>query len=562
MNWMIEGIADPEKMQRQQLQFSDMWRIKTRTIPSQHFHLSLPLQMQACSVSGDPINHTYLSHIESFQADRSKVYAQEDKDRSVLWENDPNQYALRCLYMLLSSPSTWVPVQIDISAYVAMIYRLHCCLLSHMCVPHLPSPSRFFQSALPYMYFNPKAKCHLGIAPGLHTCVKKSHACFRKIVSYFRHPCRPLYRKAALGLRVLSSRILNTWAVPGLNVAVPRIHEANKKLISRDRCLNCQAVLENVHSLIVLDAAQMYEVVPRQDVISSVCKLTANLKPTISVFVDRSLKLGGYLCSKPSVNIAQATSWFDGPTLLAFVLITLAQNIVLCGGITWCQVNGVPIGGIFSSAIAGIVLGTSEDEWESLWDAVYARIVPPDSVQASKLPFPHLAAKYPRSLLFDPQRYEDDLFLNSKSLCPPCLELIPPSVYSVDFDLSKNGRKVIWADLLISSVSDGTINIAPKQSTLSTYWRDFYLDKLTLMVPPWLGQFSRSRNIIISTLSGRLARLTQMLLTPDALSEALATDLIKWLVAGYPLKVMYSLWCKVAAPKAAQVKAMIRRCMP
>ena len=52
---------------------------------------------------------------------------------------------------------------------------------------------------------------------------------------------------------------------------------------------------------------------------------------------------------------------------LAFVAVTLVQSVVTCGGVSWRQVGGMPIGGIFSSVLAAIVLGLDEPKWERKW---------------------------------------------------------------------------------------------------------------------------------------------------------------------------------------------------
>ncbi len=87
-----------------------------------------------------------------------RVFAQEDKDKAVLWAQDPVQYTLQAMHFLTSNPALWLPAQVEPRAYSAMILNAHVARLRPLCVPHLPSPRLFLERCIPTMYFNPKEK--------------------------------------------------------------------------------------------------------------------------------------------------------------------------------------------------------------------------------------------------------------------------------------------------------------------------------------------------------------------------------------------------------------------
>ena len=115
----------------------------------------------------------------------------------------------------------------------------------------------------------------------------------------------------------------------------------------------------------------------------------------------------------------------------------------------------------------------------------------------------------------------------------------------VKFDLAEYGYRVMWTDLVIDALADGSISISPKQAALGTFMHDVVVDKLNVSIPPWLGQYTRSPTILSGVMAGRVSRLVQMGLSSNDMQEAIATDTVRWLMAGYPIKILSKLWSRV-----------------
>ena len=285
--------------------------------------------------------------------------------------------------------------------------------------------------------------------------------------------------------------------------------------------------------MLVVDAAQMYEVVPRALVLADTRRLLATLPPKHGVLVDHGIRLAGNARRKPRV-VPSAMTWFSSDSLLSFTFLALLQCVVLCGGLQWAQNEGVPIGGIFSSVLSNIVLGYAENRWDLCWRALPM--------------FKHVPSYWSRKHLFAPLRYEDDLFIASRSICIPCIKQVVPNVYPVSFDETYSGSRVVWTDLVVTATSEGSVHIQPKQGSPAMLWQDWQDDVGNMSIPPYIGQLTRSSVVITGTLAGRVSRLNQMCLDYRTFRIAAITDVIKWLHAGYSLTTLIALWRKVRIP--------------
>ena len=105
--------------------------------------------------------------------------------------------------------------------------------------------------------------------------------------------------------------------------------------------------------------------------------------------------------------------------------------------------------------------------------------------------------------------------------------------------------------------TDGKLHICPKLGTLEAYTVALLDDKVTISVPPWLGQFPRSVTTLRGMLAGRISRLNQMQLTSAVFHEACCVDLVKWLSAGYSVSTLKFLWAKVRTPGSHVVRKFL-----
>ena len=383
----------------------------------------------------------------------------------------------------------------------------------------------------------------------MHVCKKPGHACYRKIVSFVQHPLRTLYRRGGRAIKILLNCKVKHWSVTNLKVATTEVREAFNQLVESPICVCCgKAIDSDSISMLVVDAAQMYEVIPRETVISNARVLISRIRSDQGVLVWHTPHLAGHVCRKPPV-VPMASSWYDGVTMIAVIALVLAQCIVFCGGFTWEQLDGVPIGGVLSSVLAGLVLGMAEERWEALWPHEYHfRYLPPGQT---------------RSQTFAALRYEDDLLLGTRSICNVdkhgCLEKVSKWVYPVEFDPSDRGRQCIWTDLHITALGGNEIRIQPKQASMISFWTDMVNDKLNVSTPPWLDCYVRDPTILSGMLAGRLSRLNQMQLSPRVYMEAIACDVIKWLIAGYPVRVLEALYRPVRVVGAQHVRKFLCR---
>lgn len=97
---LIENPIAFESLQRSQNKFLKEWCIKTnvrmsacRTIPR-----SCTRSLSCILPSGTPHSQQFHDYVAEFQPHDSQVYAQEDKDKSVLWQQQAECYVARCMF--------------------------------------------------------------------------------------------------------------------------------------------------------------------------------------------------------------------------------------------------------------------------------------------------------------------------------------------------------------------------------------------------------------------------------------------------------------------------------
>lgn len=291
---------------------------------------------------------------------------------------------------------------------------------------------------------------------------------------------------------------------------------------------------------VVKDAAQMYEVIPRAQIIADAQTLLGYLQTDQGVLVRHEPPLRGYVCRKPRI-MPQKCSWFDGPTLLGFVLITLQQDIATCGGFLWTQKAGIPIGGIFSSVLANLILALAEQR----------KTTSREFCMRFTLPGTHLSSA------FFPARNEGGLLLVTKCLCTACLASITDLVYPISFDTADQGSKVLWTDMLIITSREHEIQIIPKQNEIPQYFNDLLLEKYNMSIPPFLNMFTKPVTVLRSTLAGRLTRLNQISLDDYEFLQTVTTDLLRWCNAGYPPRILAHVWSTIRVRRANEVRKFL-----
>lgn len=233
----------------------------------------------------------------------------------------------------------------------------------------------------------------------------------------------------------------------------------------------------------------------------------------------------------------------SGPHIAALITLVLKQCVARLGSLYFIQKTGVPIGGVFSSVFANIVLGKQEETFDMRWEARQSRYR-----SARQRPFLR------RYQVFAACRYEDDLLVFSEVICEDCLKVIIDHLYSVSFDESGRGSGSIWTDLVIVSHGPCHIGFTPKNGDIFSMTSEWIYGKLPLS-PPWIGGFVRDPAILVNIWSCKLSRLNQMNLPMNVYVDAVQTEVLKWILNGYTPNVLL----KLIKPIRAQGVKILRR---
>ena len=116
------------------------------------------------------------------------------------------------------------------------------------------------------------------------------------------HPMRWQYRKTSKALRLLVLRVLKTWSSEGLHKSAQEIYAGARALKPENFCICCGKPLPwNRPISAVMDAAQMYEVVPRPLSIQDTQTILARLRNGVGVLMQSGPGLNGCLTPGPEV---------------------------------------------------------------------------------------------------------------------------------------------------------------------------------------------------------------------------------------------------------------------
>ena len=286
---------------------------------------------------------------------------------------------------------------------------------------------------VPYGYGTVEAKCFQGsVATGWqHTCVKRSHSCFRKIVSWGRceTSVRRIVRQVSRATTLLVSKYFLGWETLSLKTSVTDLRKRLAKLDFGCACCPKCGANRNGMSLLVADAGQMYEQIKPADVLANMERVVALAEHEgyRAVVLTQCKKLRGSLCRSEHVAVNGADAW-PFRDLVKVLKLSLREALLNArwGDRILRQASGSPIGGLMSRLNAMLALGPSECDFA-------CRPSAPTAAQLAAV------------------RYVDDLLLVS-TWCLGCLKPLIDQVYPshIRFDVEQASyTKVAWLDVCV-----------------------------------------------------------------------------------------------------------------
>lgn len=163
------------------------------------------------------------------------------------------------------------------------------------------------------MYINIKTKCfQSGVG---RVCIKPSHACCRRVVSWAAHPCRWMYKQNAQALE-----------------AVVRLWDKG------------------------FETADLFSAV--KDLRGAVAQLEHEHSFTFGVVTQKSRKLHFWF-ARNNFRPSQGATLHRWDDVITITDLALGQTCVQVGPCVYEQCRGVPIGGFLSKQCASIFLGVS-----------------------------------------------------------------------------------------------------------------------------------------------------------------------------------------------------------
>ena len=523
---------------------------KTYTRCWNHIQACRDLPDACCfaNVSHDLTDHW--TYVEQLRVPPGFVAVQEDKDKASCWLLPCAVYNKLFALMVRQDAEHWVRHSGNVVDIVEHYRQLHEDKLpSHLRL--YCACSRWKRWRLSYMYINIKSKCfESGVG---RVCLKPSHACCRRIVSWATHPCKWLYK---LNARALEGAV-RLWgkgfethdlfsAVHDLRLAVDKLNHSHGFVHC---CYKCHSPKQPL-CVWVGDAAQLFEEVCRDEVLTRLKAILAELCETsdaaYGIVTKKSRRLHYWLARKnfrPSAA-ARLHRWDE---MVAIAEVALAQTCVRVGPVLFQQCRGVPIGGFLSKQCASIYLVFSEAQW----------------VQNAK---EEHGLRYPPQLSFceavAATRYVDDLVLVSSVLCGACLNNLPGSIYQqpVSFDAAKPAQLgVPWLDVWLRC--DG-LNLDVLAHGIEGPWRTAAAGgdvgpptKFRLM--PFQGVAMLDEPMLLALLNGKLDRWRSLDLLHVNLLRVVGCELQIWALHGYPLGVMLRIWRRGRHCRAAVRHARI-----
>ena len=496
-------------------------------------HIQGWLWSRAKSECNDFTQH--LAYAEKLTVPQGHVAVQEDKDKAACWIMPVTVYHKLLVLMVNQDKHHWLPHKGLICDIIETYRAQH----EQQLPPYLQPfalRSRWRKWQLPYMYINIKTKCfQSGVG---RVCIKPSHACCRRVVSWAAHPCRWMYKQNAKALEA----VVRLWgkgfetadlfsAVKDLRGAVAQLEHQHSFTCA---CFRCGAPKQPLCAW-VGDAAQLFEEISRHEVLHRLRKLITELQNTSNAFgvvTKKSRKLHFWF-ARNNFRPSQGATLHRWDDIITITDLGLGQTCVQVGPCVYEQCRGVPIGGFLSKQCASIFLGVSEQAFvEKLARDENNGWCPPG------FSFQNTVAA---------TRYVDDLALVSTTLCSACLGELPGHIYDqpVSFDETKPSELGLpWLDVwLTCSGSDLNVHAHGMEHA----WRnEAALGRVSLptkfRLMPFQGHAMLDVSLLSAILNGKLNRLLSLDLSANDMKRAVECELQIWLLHGYPLQTILHIW--------------------
>ena len=414
--------------------------------------------------------HEYISAFRTSDYSES-AFIPDDKCKKFAWIMD------RCTYLTLLSSfvfaaATWSTTMLSVAEANSWVAGMLCRVLGKKLAKKLGvEPGSF---VLPYSYGTLKSKCWTDT--GMKFCRKRGHSCIRKIVSYFGWKKRNLWRsmhRAWDSILKHFGESCDTWSLSDASQrlrcmsSLPTVCPQGNNFCSR--CFRAMADLEGCTG----DAGQFFEMVQANTAVAEaeeLLKLFTTSGCNVVTVKHPSRKRQAWFGSKGN-KFSQKTAVWSVQELFRAFLGAMLVCLTSVGDRVFC-LQCLPIGGLLSKTGACIVLGGQERRWKQS---------PQCQVEEgfrSHVPWEKAVLHF---------RYIDDIVLISRIYCSRCLRFAVAKMYSVPFDCSSPGERILcWLDMKIF-LDSGELGLFFKPLFPSPPWHSnvLYLRNL------FLGRFHR-----------------------------------------------------------------------
>ena len=374
------------------------------------------------------------------------------------------------------------------------------------------------------------------------------HSCLRKVVSWCSHPAVDYYRWLARGAQTLVTTWGRSFEVASLKTAASDLRTRVASLVepATPHCERCGRAMSGP-SVLVADAAQMYEAVPPSRVREGLAALVewAAGEGYAGVVVSRR-QGGASFLARQTWKHPPGTELISWEELRRGIDMALAQSAVSVGDSVWRQAEGLPIGGPHSPACCSIVLGADEAAWAA------------DAERRARLGF-----SAPRGRGIEEcaayARYVDDLCVVSRIWCEGCLESMVDGMYRKPVQFDRQATSLLgqpWLDMWITFTSgDMEIHMDGQEHEWVSSLGATPPSRLRLK--PYLGDEACSWEALRLHVSARSARLRQAGLGVAELERAVAREVFVLALHGYPCAMMRSAWSRCHQCPAASRHARL-----
>ena len=487
------------------------------------------------------------SELESYVACLARpgpgeVLVQEDKDKTAAWRMPAQLYLHWVAYLLRSDHKHWQRADVTVPEICNLYRSLHRDKLPRR-LKYMAGADRWARFRLNYMYMNLKAKC-FGDCAG-RTCTKDGHSCLRKVVSWCSHPAVDYYRWVARGVQTLVSTWGRGFEVASLKTAVSDLRSRVAELEAPETscCRRCARSMCGP-SVLVADAAQMYEEVPPSRVSEGLETLVAWAveKGYVGVVVSRRQGASSYL-AKQAWRHPPGTELFTWEELVTGVRLALAQSVVSVGDSVWRQAEGLPIGGPHSPACCSVVLGVDEAAWAE------------DADRRCRLGFDPQGSELSRQAAL--ARYVDDLIVVSRIWCPECLESMVGFIYRKPVQFDKQPTTPLGQPWLDAWIAFRGGELVIRMDGQEQDWVECRgaSPPSKMRLKPYLGDEACSWDALRLHVSARAARLRQAGLGDEELRKAVEREVLILTLHGYPRDLMCRAWSRCPQYPAASQHA-------